>query len=223
MSKKFPILIIDDFYENPDKIINFANTLEFKKSKFGNFPGGRTEALHNLDKKLFNYFCAKLFGVFYDFSYQKDLKWNVVSNFYKIEKPNEQDNHTTGWIHKDNQFMMAGLVYLNKDCKNSVGTKFYKKIKETDENLSKYKNDYFLGKIQLKEYLKVKEEYNSCFEETDCIEPVFNRMICYDTSYFHTNADISNLQTDRLTQVFFVDKLEGDNNFKFPLERIRYI
>ena len=222
MSNKFPITIIDNFYENPDKVVRYANTLNYKKSLHGSFPGGRTDALHNINKNLFNLLCAKLFGIFYNLKVEDKMYWDVVSNFYKIDKPTNEDNHTTGWIHRDDQFMLAGIIYLNKDWQNSIGTKFYHKINDYEDNTYSVKNDYFLGKTSLKDYLNVKEKHNLNYEETDSISPVYNRMVCYDSSYFHTNANLSNLKTDRLTQVFFVDKLNGGLNFKFPIERITY-
>jgi hypothetical protein len=222
MSKKFPIIVVDDFYENPEKIVEYSKSLEYKKSIHGSYPGGRTEAFHNINEILFNLFCAKLFGIFYNFKYESNIKWNVVTNFYKIDKPIKSNNHTTGWIHTDEKHLLAGLVYLNKDWQNSIGTKFYKQVKLHEKNLSEFKKDYFLNKISLDEYLKVKNEHNSHYIETDSIEPVYNRMICYDTSYFHTNADITKLKTDRITQVFFVEKLKGGEHFKYPLDRIKY-
>lgn len=215
MSKRFPITVVDNFYNDPDKVVNFAKQQTFNKSEFGSFPGKRTEAIHILDKNLFNYTCSKLFSVFYDFK-NKDLEWKVVSDFDLIEQKTK--GMGTGWIHQDNnKFLLAGLIYLNKNWQESVGTNLYEKVKDVNENLSYTKTDYFLDNNNLDKYLKDKEINNSSFVKTGNIEPVYNRMVCYDASYFHAIGDISNLKTDRLVQLFFVEGIKVDS---FPLERI---
>ena len=38
----FPSLIVDNFFDYPDKVIDFANTLEYNKSVDGRWPGKRS-------------------------------------------------------------------------------------------------------------------------------------------------------------------------------------
>jgi len=214
MNKKFPITIVDNFYNSPDKVVEFAVSQEFKKTKKGGFQGNRTESLHTLNRDMFDYFCGKLFSVFYDM--KNNIKWKVVTNFDLIKQNSESVN--TGWIHQDDdKHLLAGLIYLNKNWQESVGTNLYEKVEDVDENLTQTKTDYFLGNCDLDKYLRDKKIYNSSFVKTNSVEPVYNRMVCYDASYFHAIGDISNLKTDRLVQVFFVEGLEVDN---FPLERV---
>ena len=214
MSKRFPITVVDNFYYKPDDIVQFAVSQKFEKTVKGGFQGKRTKGLHSLNKNMFDYFCSKLFSIFYD--KQPNMKWKVVTNFDLIEK-NTKDL-TTGWIHQDdNKHFLAGVIYLNKNWQNSVGTNLYEQIANIKEQLSQTKNDYFLGNVELDKYLKDKELHNSSFVKTAVIEPVYNRMVCYDASYFHSIGDISNLKTDRLIQVFFVEMLKVDS---FPLKRI---
>tara|TARA_A100001011_G_scaffold35971_1_gene34258 strand:- start:317 stop:964 length:648 start_codon:yes stop_codon:yes gene_type:complete len=212
---RFPALCVDNFYQRPDEVVNFAKQQSFKKSKYGNFPGKRTLAIHTLNKNIFNYTCAKLFSMFYDFD-KENLDWNVVTNFDLIEQDIKEDG--LGWIHQDdNKFILAGLIYLNKDWQNSAGTSLYHKVNNYDDQLSSFKKDYFLGTINRNDYLKAKDKHNSSFVETASFKPVYNRMICFDSSSFHSIGDINNLKTDRLVQVFFVESLK---TFKYPMERI---
>lgn len=214
MSKKFPITVVDNFYNNPDDIVQFALSQKFEKTQKGGFQGKRTQALHKLNRSMFDYFCSKLFSVFYD--KQTNMSWKVVTNFDLIEQ--QTNGVGTGWIHQDNnKHLLAGLIYLNKNWQESVGTNLYEKVKDVDEHLSQTKTDYFLDNTDLDKYLKDKQINNSSFNKTGSIEPVYNRMVCYDASYFHAIGDISNLKTDRLVQVFFVEQLKVDN---FPLERV---
>jgi len=214
MNRRFPITVVDNFYNNPDNIVEFAVSQKFEKTQKGGFQGRRTEALHTLDKSMFDYFCAKLFSVFYD--KQPNMEWKVVTNFDLIEQKTKDVN--TGWIHQDdNKHLLAGVIYLNKNWHDSVGTNIYEKVKDVDENLTQTKIDYFLDNCDLDKYMRDKKTYNSSFIKTNGVEPVYNRMMCYDASYFHAIGDISNLKTDRLVQVFFVEILKVDN---FPLERV---
>ena len=212
---RFPSLCVDNFYQRPDEVVKFAKQQSFNKSKYGSHQGKRTLPLHTINKNFFNYTCAKLFSMFYDFD-KENLEWEVVSNFDLIEQDTKENG--TGWIHQDdNKFILAGLIYLNKDWQNSVGTSLYHKVGDHNEQLSNFKNDYFLGTINRNDYLKAKDKHNSSFVETTSFKPVYNRMICYDSSYFHSIGDISKLKTDRLVQVFFV---QGLKTFKYPMERI---
>jgi hypothetical protein len=214
MSKRFPITVVDNFYNNPDDIVQFVVSQKFEKTQKGGFQGKRTQGLHTLNRNMFDYFCSKLFSLFYD--KQPNMKWKVVTNFDLIEQKTKSVG--TGWIHQDNnKHLLAGLIYLNKNWQESVGTNLYEKVKDVDEHLSQTKTDYFLDNTDLDKYLKDKQINNSSFDKTGSIEPVYNRMVCYDASYFHAIGDISNLKTDRLVQVFFVEELKVDS---FPLERI---
>jgi hypothetical protein len=40
-----PITIIDDFLENPDLVVDFANSLEYQKDEQGRWPGKRSNHL----------------------------------------------------------------------------------------------------------------------------------------------------------------------------------
>ena len=56
---RFPTLCVDDFYINPEKVRDFALSLEYSKPE-GIYPGERTKYLHEIDKKFFHQFCEKL-------------------------------------------------------------------------------------------------------------------------------------------------------------------
>jgi len=49
----WPTLSLDNFFENPDKILKFANSFEFKPDPNGKWPGKRTDLLHVLDPVFF--------------------------------------------------------------------------------------------------------------------------------------------------------------------------
>ena len=76
---RFPTLCVDDFYKNPEQIRDFALSLEYSKPE-GIYPGERTKYLHEIDKKLFQQFCEKLFSfqLFPNFPARISKKYNVI-------------------------------------------------------------------------------------------------------------------------------------------------
>ena len=57
----FPTLIIDNFFDDPDKVVEYANTLEFLPSELGEWPGKRSEELWMTNPELFDYTSAKIY------------------------------------------------------------------------------------------------------------------------------------------------------------------
>ena len=42
----FPTQSVDNFFDKPEEIVQFANSLEYKTARSGFWPGERTEELH---------------------------------------------------------------------------------------------------------------------------------------------------------------------------------
>ena len=42
----YPITIIDNFFDDPDAIVELANSLDYYAPETGNWPGVRTKRLH---------------------------------------------------------------------------------------------------------------------------------------------------------------------------------
>ena len=65
----FPSLIIDNFFEDPDKVVDYANTLEYQQSVGGKWPGKRSDHLNRLNSELFKqnilFFSLKIKGLFF--------------------------------------------------------------------------------------------------------------------------------------------------------------
>ena len=49
--KSFPAVIIDDFFEDPDAIVEIASSLTYKPQEEGVWPGVRSNLLSNIDDK----------------------------------------------------------------------------------------------------------------------------------------------------------------------------
>jgi hypothetical protein len=56
----FPTICVEDFYDNPDSVRQFALSQKYEKSDDGKWPGKRTANLHEINPILFDQFCNKI-------------------------------------------------------------------------------------------------------------------------------------------------------------------
>lgn len=159
--------------------------------------------------------------------YDKNLKSVLNTGYIHVDG---QDH-----IKKNNKKVYAGLVYLNKKTFLKSGTSIFKikeskiqnGIKITDSNnwdlceqlfYPFYYDDFFdeycylynpLTKRKYWNYfLQNKNFVDSKFEKVLEIENVYNRLVLYDSAYFHTASHFYvNDFEERLTQPFFIRML----------------
>ena len=100
---KFHSVCVDDFFNNPDLIREFALNQEYFPTD-GRYPGERTSNMWQINKTLSDYLFAKIFSVYfpvrgYQIKFEKaDITFQKIKSFSDIE--NSWKN--TGWIHTDN-------------------------------------------------------------------------------------------------------------------------
>lgn len=213
----FPPLCVDEFYNDPDKVREFALSLDYKSSENSNYPGERSPLLHDVDKDFFDKFCYKIFSVFFNLNYD-DLRWKVDTCFQKIYKFDAPDEIlkevNSGWTHVDDGMAFAGVVYLNPEPNLDSGTTICNLIDENDAEYLKnfdwkIRNDFYNHTgLDVHEYAKLKNQHNSKFHKTLEFKNVYNRMISYDSDYWHKESSfLMDSEDFRLTQVFFVKEV----------------
>ena len=180
----FSAQCIDNFYDDPDSVREFALKQEFNKDENGYWPGKRTNLLYEIDKDFFDFFCQKLMATRFDLT-KNSMSWVIDTGFQIIEplSPNKNSIKNQGYIHKDN-CIFAGLVYLNPKIDLSCGTSIYNLVDETKIDESDTKSLFYKNGID-KNFDKKITEHNNAFVET----------IRFNNVY-------------RLTQVFFVFDLK---------------
>jgi hypothetical protein len=125
MNIKFPTLIVDNFFNDPDVIINLSNTLEFFEADKKEFwPGKRSLPLHTVNDKLFNFILSKVLSFYYDFQLESVSWENAYVAFHKMNSKIDLKD-----IHKDNSALLAGIIYLNKNGTIDNGTTIYNEDK----------------------------------------------------------------------------------------------
>lgn len=175
------VLIVDDFYSNPDSVRNFALQQEFKVQ--GNFPGLRTASFLTPDVK----------------ETVQSVLWNVggeITNWHEADGLTGSFELATAanrsWIHTDHHNTWAGVIYLTPNAPLSGGTGLFRH-RATGATMSS----------QLTEY---ESQDMTKWELVDRIANRYNRLAMYRSDQFHTSLDYfgKDLQDGRLFQLFFL-------------------
>lgn len=176
------IIVVDDFYNNPDEVREFALSQPFDVT--GNYPGARTKNFFNDSTKQ---------------TIQKLLPENVVNWLDGPEGYTGAFQLTTGshssWIHNDAYNNWAGVLYLTPNAPTSGGTGFFRS--KIDGSLTGTNHDSLPDSVwsDVSKWDKVAEVGN-----------IYNRIVLFRADQWHTSLDYfgSGPEDGRLTQVFFI-------------------
>ena len=195
---KLPLTVVDNFFETPTLVRNFALQQEFFKGDRGNWPGVRTNFLDELDINFFNTFHDKLLTY---------IPRNYVG-FQHLEATFQliDETYKRGWVHNDDpKWNVAGIVYLNNDKpKQDCGTTFYDdRDTSNDDDHSKEYSDDVNDNIGQNE--DVRDKVNSRWVPSMLAENRWNRCVISDSTRWHSAGRFfgHNKETSRLTLVFF--------------------
>lgn len=219
----YPVTIIENFYENPDAIRNFALAQKFTYRKdMPNieyvYPGCRTQDLSFLDKDLFDKICTKLVSIFHNAEHDV-MRWLITTSFQSVT-----EEYNQGVIHTDHNTVFAGVLYLTPNAPLNGGTSLFRKNKSFDE--VKYER----ALVENDERFKAGEiimdtSYHSMFDEIVRVNNVYNTLIIYEGRHFHAANEFfgKTLADSRLAQVFFVSKIDAQKQSVFPISRTQQI
>jgi hypothetical protein len=213
----WPTICVDNFFEEPEKVKQFSNTLKFSKDPLGKWPGERTECMHMLDINFFKYTTKKIMSLLFPMNYAK-MNWNAIQTFQKIDGSIYTHN---GWVHRDDLDEFTAIIYLSNHKK--CGTSLFKPIKFQDDVINQeYKQK---GNLNIsREDNKYLLENNNLFEKTLTIDSRFNRLVLFDSSNFHAAEKFNeeNINEDRLTLITFFTNISGNNN-KYPITEMKRV
>jgi Family of unknown function (DUF6445) len=183
MSSKCNLIVIDNFYINPESVRDFA----LKQTYYENhLPRKHTKSFATNDHKLFfENIILSFAGKITDFSH----KYNGSFQYANA--------HKLGWCHYD-QLDWAAIVYLTPDAQHDCGTSFYEFYDGT-----RCKND--LKNDEHENTLNTFKFDTTKWTEIDRVGNVFNRLVLYNAKLYHrpTNLFGNEIDDGRLTQVFF--------------------
>lgn len=172
------LLIVDDFYTDPDSVREYALSLPFDVK--GNFPGVRTKPYLPDNLKEAIQYWMKPVG--------KITNWFENSGYTGAFQLATAQDRT--WIHSDHFNKWAGVCYLTPDAPYTGGTALYRH-KSTGEH-RRVTVDH--------------EGYDfTKWDMFDRIGNKYNRLVMYRGDLFHASVDYfgDNLQNGRLFQTFF--------------------
>ena len=200
----YPITIVDNFFEDPDGIVEMANELRYYTPNTGNWPGQRTKNLHVEESRFFKYFGNKLHLLFYE---TVPEYWNLQCHFQMIHPfcDDKNSKKNRGWIHRDIDTWFGGIVYLKKDPEPNTGTSVYKVKKgfshQYAEEIEQKEALYRSENVDDAEYNKAYDAMRDQFEETVTVTNVYNRFVMFNGNTHHGVQTFGT--TPRLTLNFF--------------------
>lgn len=199
------LVIVDDFYPNPNSIVEFADTCDFEKNPFfstGSLvskaaPPGYIETLMEIGAIITvkpDYKKIKRFAEYWGYGACGNFQLRLATQ----PKPGAVHSHTNGgWV---------GIVYLASKLP-SEGT--------TGTHLLRHKTSglQHLNQTDEDQYQTIKEDkYNlSAWEDVGSPSMVFNRLVIFDSRHFHAESyGFGTSVTDgRLIQIFNFTESEG--------------
>jgi hypothetical protein len=179
-------IIVDNFYENPMEVRNFALQQEYTENTY--YPGKRTKSFACKEhKERFEQILKPFINKIVDFPYDTD------NGKFQYSTSNDHS-----WVHYDSNIRMnyAGIIYLTPDAPVESGTAFYQYI---DGTLDAHED-----RIMKNEHNKYSKDMTK-WKLVDKVGNVFNRLVLFDSSRFHTAVDYfgKDIYDGRLYQVFF--------------------
>ena len=200
----YPITIVDNFFEDPDGIVEIANELKYYTPNTGNWPGQRTKNLHVEESRFFKYFGNKLHLLFYE---TVPEYWNLQCHFQMIHPfcDDKNSKKNRGWIHRDIDTWFGGIVYLKKDPEPNTGTSVYKVKRgfsqQYAEEIQQKEALYRSEDVSDSDYTKAYDSMRDQFEETVSVANVYNRFVMFNGNTHHGVQTFGT--TPRLTLNFF--------------------
>ncbi len=215
----YPTVIVDDFFDNPQKVRNFSNKLEYEKDPEGRWPGERTKGLHEIDYNFFNHVHLKILSVLYPNDFRK-INYSASSCFQKISAKRHMN---PGWIHKDVGSEITGIIYLS-DHKN-CGTSLWKNKNFFDtDNTMVEKRKFNKSESYNKNEKDILTKHNNNFKSIMKVDSIFNRLVLFDSHHHHSAENFldKDVKDDRLTLVTFIEKIIfNDKALHYPLIECR--
>lgn len=203
MNYMYPSTIVDNFLENPDAVVSFANAQKYQSDGTGNWPGERSECLSVIHPALYVTILSRVFSLFYNLD-EQNIGWNASIRFQKIP----HDKYDEGWVHTDKS-ILSFLIYLNKNSNLKNGTSLCR-LKENYSCMPKdpitqpTKIALYSNVIEVNQTTAVKENHHAAFEETLFVPNVYNRLFVLEGGQYHKAQSFADMSEDRLTLIGFV-------------------
>jgi hypothetical protein len=123
------MLVIDNFFAKPDEIRNYALSDQFEFSPRGEnfkYEGVRSQCISEVDYDLFKSLCGEMIHRYCNTTSPFTFGANVFFHINKYEDMKDPVyNNLEKRIHKDENVLFSGLVYLAPNPPKGAGTIIY--------------------------------------------------------------------------------------------------
>ena len=181
---KTNLIIVDDFYSNPDEVRKFALQQPFDVK--GNYPGKRTKSHISKGTK-------KYIQDIVEFHTKSTIShWPENDYNGAFQYTTQQDR---SWYHVDPTTNWAGIIYLTPNAPLSGGTSFYR---------SKIDGTMYSETTKTPPLKNFSQDHTK-WECVDRVGNVYNRLILFNSKRYHISDDYwgQGLHDGRLFQTFF--------------------
>jgi hypothetical protein len=214
----FPVTVVDDFFDYPDEVREFALQQEYLPDFENKWPGKRTKPLHEINPTFFNNTVNKVISLFYNLK-ETNVQWSTSAYFQKVDA-----KYKEGWVHND-ETICTGIIYLSKS-KNKCGTTIYRPIDPINANIKNgnKKTDSFKNTDLIESTKDFRLENNRQYRPTVNIEEEYNRLVLFDGHLLHSANEFYGDEDDsaRLTLIFFMRQIHiHQANAVFPVPRMK--
>ena len=217
-----PATIINDFFESPTLIRDYALSLEFK-NKGMRYPGYRTDQLYDINPRFYEHITSKIISVFFNLD-KENLDWRFDISFQL-----SPEKYKGGWAHTDGNIAdCAGVVYLSPDAPLEAGTSIMypkdpPKWRDPSQSAPSIEGRDLHYQDKIDNVDKERDAHNIQFNTTLEVSNVFNRAFIYDGDQWHKeNKFFGEGKNARLTLVWFA-YIMPLNQTKTPLQRWKTI
>ena len=209
----FPIVQVFDFFKEPNKVVEFANFLEWEEGS--NYPGLRTKPIHVIDNDLFKNTCEKQLSIFYSQDDFFDLDYKAEMFFQKITS--EDTINGEGSIHRDRTSDLTTIIYLSPDLFNN-GTNFWTPKTEWKTNIGSDANKKYWHENDKSKRIETIEEAEGYYNKASTVNSIYNSCVMFDGSYNHSANLKLNKGDERLTLITFFYKIR---HYRKPISEMR--
>tara|TARA_R110000744_G_scaffold90537_2_gene175799 strand:- start:1230 stop:1889 length:660 start_codon:yes stop_codon:yes gene_type:complete len=218
---QWPTLIVDNFFTDPQAMVNLSKTFKYMQSPDNSWPGTRTPPLHEADNKFFLWSTRKIMSLLYPSQVLVNggLHWQASQYFQRVPYKTYGEE---GWVHNDgSQAEFTVIIYLSDHPQS--GTCLYegKNFNTTTEYL-KEKEKFYKDLNDRERMEKYREKCNSKFRKKIELFSNFNRLVLFDGANWHASRNADKSESDRLTLITFFEIITG-KDIKYPITQMRRI
>jgi hypothetical protein len=219
----FPTTVVDDFFDYPDQVREFALQQTYTKAEDNRWPGKRSEELSVLSPILFNLSLSKIMSLFYNLQ-KINISW-VSNACFQMVDGRYDDGSGASWVHVDDNIVTA-IVYLSKS-NNKSGTTIYRPIDPLTTSLRnlEHKERSFEDPEFIPAVKDFKLENNKQFKPSVTVEEEYNRLVLFDGHLYHSANNFYGSQDEdaRLTLIFFITQINVSEGNIFPISRLKTV